>query len=159
MRFLRHLGAATAVVAIVVLVGLAWAHFGSQTLVSGQQVRFHQEIVTGAGGKLPRGIAMSGHGVRGGGKPGHGVILASPKGPVVIRAEPFDLGLGSMFQAVNLPYLRHTVVIEAGVIAAVVLIDVLRRRSRRAWRAQQLAAEAYRPGDELPGADQHDQQV
>jgi hypothetical protein len=35
---------------------------------------------------------------------------------------------------VNLPVLRHTVVIEGGVIAAVVIIDVGRRRARRARR-------------------------
>lgn len=145
MRFLRHLGAATAVVAIVVGLGLAWAHFGPQTLVPGPLIRFHQEIVTGPAGKLPAGASFVGHGMHGG---GHPRIRVSPNGPSVIHFRPFDLGLGSMFQAVNWPYLRHTVVIEVGVIAAVVVLDVLRRRSRRAWRAQQLAAEEYRPDGE-----------
>ena len=45
-----------------------------------------------------------------------------------------DLGLTSMFDPVNLPYLRHTVVIEAGAAAAVVIIDLIRRRWRRAQR-------------------------
>ena len=45
-----------------------------------------------------------------------------------------DLGLTSMFDPVNLPYLRHTVVIEAGAGAAVVILDVIRRRWRRARR-------------------------
>jgi hypothetical protein len=143
MRFLRHLGAAAGVVAIVVVLGLAWAHFGSQTLAPGPQVRFHQEIVTGPGGKLPAGMS-AGHG----GKPGPGVIRVGRNGPTVVDSRPFDLGLGSMFNPVNLPHLRHTVVIEVGVIAAVVVVDVLRRRSRRSWRAQQLAAEVYRPDDE-----------
>ncbi len=49
MRFLRHLGAATAVVGIVVVLGLAWAHFGPQTLAPGPQIGFRQEIVTGPG--------------------------------------------------------------------------------------------------------------
>jgi hypothetical protein len=133
MRFLRHLGAVTVVVAIVVVLGLAWAHFGPQTLAPGPQTGFKQEIVT----LRP-----------GGGIPGHGGIHIGPNGPTLMHARPFDLGLGSMFQSVNLPVLRHTVIIEAGVIAAVVIIDVLRRRSRRSWRAQQLAAEAYRPDDE-----------
>lgn len=144
MRFLRHLGAAAAVVAIVVLLGLAWAHFGSQTLAPGPQIRFRQEIVTGPGGKLPSGTMAADHG----GKRSPGVIRVGPNGPTVVDSRPFDLGLGSMFNPVNLPYLRHTVAIEVGVIAAVVVVDVLRRRSRRAWRAQQLAAEAYRPDDE-----------
>lgn len=127
MRFLRHLGAATAIVALVVVLGLAWAHFWPQTLAQGPQVRFRQEIVTS--------------------RPG-GAIAVGPNGSTADYARPFDLGLGSMFQPVNLPVLRHTVVIEAGVIAAVVILDVLRRRSRRAWRAAQLLAETYRPDDE-----------
>jgi hypothetical protein len=44
-----------------------------------------------------------------------------------------------MLQPENLPYLRHTVVIETGVIAAVVSIDASRRRARRASRAAQFA--------------------
>jgi hypothetical protein len=43
-----------------------------------------------------------------------------------------DLGLNSMLDPANLPSLRHTVVIEAGVAAALVIIDVIRRRWRRA---------------------------
>jgi len=144
MRFLRHLGAAAAVVAIVVVLGLAWAHFGSQTLAPGPQTRFQQEIVTGPGGKLPPGLAAAGQG----GNPRLGVFRVGPNGPALADPRPFDLGLGSMFNPVNLPYLRHTVVIEVGVIAAVVVVDVLRRRSHRAWRAQQRAAETYRPDDE-----------
>jgi hypothetical protein len=45
-----------------------------------------------------------------------------------------DLGLTSMFDPVNLPSLRHAVVIEAGVAAAVVIIDAGRRRWRRRAR-------------------------
>ncbi len=143
MRFLRHLGAATAAAAIVVALGLAWAHFGAQTLAPGPQIRFKQEIVTmPPGSRQPHGTVAAGHGMRGGG------IQVGPNGLTVIRARPFDLGLGSMFDPVNLPILRHTVVIEAGVIAVVVALDVLRRRSRRSWRAAQLAAETYRPDDE-----------
>jgi hypothetical protein len=43
-----------------------------------------------------------------------------------------NLGLGSMFQPVNLAVLRHTVVIEVVVIALVVMADV----SRRLWRQE-----------------------
>jgi hypothetical protein len=141
-RFLRHLGAATAAAAIVVALGLAWAHFGAQTLAPGPQIRFKQEIVTVPPDTGPSGTAVAGHGMRGRG------IRVGPNGLTVTRAQPFDLGLGSMFDPVNLPILRHTVVIEAGVIAVVVALDVLRRRSRRSWRAAQLAAEEYRADDE-----------
>jgi hypothetical protein len=44
-----------------------------------------------------------------------------------------------MFQAVNLPVLRDTVEIEAGVIAAVVILEIGQRRWRRARRARRLA--------------------
>ena len=43
--------------------------------------------------------------------------------------------LTSMFNPVNLPSLRHAVVIETAVGAAVVIIDFIRRRWRRARRA------------------------
>ena len=57
-----------------------------------------------------------------------------PKVAVVVRLRG-DLGLTSMFDSVNLPSLRHTVVIEVGAAAAVVLIDLIRRRWHRARRA------------------------
>jgi hypothetical protein len=114
MRFLRHLAAATLVVAVVVVLGLAWNHFASGTLASGLRGPERREEV------LP-------------GRPGGGA-----RGPVVIRTGGMNLGLGSMLDPVNLPVLRHTVEIEAGLVAAVVIIDIGRRRSRRAWRARQL---------------------
>jgi len=142
MRFLRHLGVVTAVVAIVVVLGLAWAHFGPQTLVPSSELRFQKEVSDSRpGGEVLRRVVRVQRGQR----------ASVPAGIRISRngsAEPFNLGLGSMFDPVNLPVLRHTLVIEGGVIAAVVIIDRLRRRSRRAWRAQQLAAETYRPEDE-----------
>lgn len=128
MRFLRHLGAVLAVVAVVVLAGLAWAHFGPGTLASGPQTPFQQEVVTS--------------------QPGSGLPSADVQAGSGAGLRSFDLGLGAMFNPANLPNLRHTVEIEAGVIAAVVIIDVYRRRSRRAWREAQLAADAQEPDDE-----------
>ncbi len=51
-----------------------------------------------------------------------------------------NLGLDSMFQAVNLPVLRNAVEIEVGVIAAVVILDIARRRLRRFLRTRRLQA-------------------
>jgi hypothetical protein len=51
-----------------------------------------------------------------------------------------SLGLDSMFQAVNLPVLRNAVEIEVGVIAAVVILDIARRRLRRFLRTRRLQA-------------------
>ncbi len=133
VRFLRHLAAAALVVAAVVAAGLAWGHFANH---------------------LPPGLgpgAVKGADVRGqkveillppGAHPGSGVppgTRLGPGGPVVIRTGSMSLGLDSMFQAVNLPVLRNTVVIESGVIAAVVVLEVGHRKARRARRARHLA--------------------
>ena len=122
MRFLRHLAAVLVLVAVVVLLAMAWNH--------------------AAGGGLASG-PLHGRGVRM--RVPAGQLTKGPNGSVVIRlrgahglrvfhARPMDLGLTSMFDSVNLPSLRRTVVIEAGAAAAVVLIDVIRRRWRRRAR-------------------------
>jgi hypothetical protein len=83
-----------------------------------------------------------------------GAKAGGPHGPVVIHVGKFDLGLTSMLQPVNWPYLRHTVIIESAFAAAVVIIDASRRRSRRASRAAQLAQLPSGDGDvpdERPG--------
>ena len=55
---------------------------------------------------------------------------------MIIDLRPMDLGLTSMLDPVNLPSLRHTVVIEAEAAAAVVIMGVIRRRWRRARRTR-----------------------
>ena len=125
MKFLRHLAAATLVVAVVVLLGLAWNHFGAATLVGGQQASFKQAP---ANARVP-GAVMLRPGAKAGG----------PRGAPVIQTRPMDLGLSSMLDPVNLAVLRHTVVIEAVVIVLVVMIDVSRRLWRQERRARQLA--------------------
>jgi hypothetical protein len=127
VRFLRHLIVACLVVAAVVVLGLAWNHFAASTLVGTVPGRPNAAIVR---------PAESGPG--------------GPHGPKVINLGTFDLGLNSMLEPVNWPYLRHTVVIEAAVMAAVVIIDVGRRRSRRASRAAQLAQPPSDDGDSEP---------
>jgi hypothetical protein len=67
-------------------------------------------------------------------------LIVAPGPHPVSDSGSMSLGLGAMLDPVNLPYLQHTVVIEAGVLAAVVIIDAGRRRSRRRWRARRLAA-------------------
>jgi hypothetical protein len=111
VKFLRHLAATALVVAVVVVLGLAWNHFAASTLVGSVPSPLQREI----NHSQPRGR------------------VPVPV-PGVIRNGGLNLGLTSMLDPVNLPVLRHTVVIEAGVIAAVVIIDVGRRRARRARR-------------------------
>ncbi len=120
VRFLRHLGAATLVVAVVVVLGLAWNHFGASILVGGLQGSAKQVFA--------------------GGRP------SGPPGPPVVRLRPMSPGLGSMLDPLNLAVLRHTVVIEAVVIAIVVMIDVSRRLWRQERRARELAGS--RPQDD-----------
>jgi hypothetical protein len=132
MRFLRHLAAAALVVAVVVLLGLAWNHFAASTLIGSLQGPDKQVLASGRPpGRPPPGAAA----------PGSGVPAKVQHGPQVIRLKPMNLGLGSMLNPVNLADLRHTAVIEAGVMAAVVIIEANVRLSRRARRARQLAAE------------------
>lgn len=50
-------------------------------------------------------------------------------------AGPMNLGLGSMFQTVNLPVLRDTMEIEAGVVVAVACLEIGHQRWHRARRA------------------------
>ncbi len=124
MKFLRHLAAVMLVVAVVVVAGLAWQHFGASTLAGG--LRGPVKVVNVPGGLLkglPPGTRLT--------------VRPGPHGPVVVRSSGsggMSLGLDSMFQAVNLPVLRHTVEIEVGVIAAVVILDIARRRLRRFLR-------------------------
>jgi hypothetical protein len=87
--------------AAVVAMGLAWNRFGA---VKGAP--------PGAVSILPVGQ-------------GHG-----RKTIRIIRSGPMSLGLGSMLASVNWPYLRHTVTIEAAVMAGVVIADIGRRRLR-----------------------------
>ena len=124
MRFLRHLAAVLLVVAAVVLLALAWNHAEGGTQGAVRQGHDERILVAGPHAGPHAGPAKAAHGIR----PGRG------RGPVIIDLRPMDLGLTSMFDSVNLPDLRHTVVIEAGAAAAVVLIDVIRRRWRRARR-------------------------
>jgi hypothetical protein len=119
VRFLRHLAAVLLVVAAVVLLALGWNHIAGGTVGAVRQGRDAQ-IVT----LRPRTGAAA-----------RGTRPGQAHRPVIIVSQPMDLGLNSMLDPANLPSLRHTVVIEAGAVAAVVLIDVIRRRWRRARRS------------------------
>lgn len=130
MTFLRHLAAVALLVALVVAGGLAWGHFGGGQAPGGiTRLGVTVEPAAGPGWKVTARPP--------GARPGRGI---HPGGQLVIRTGPENLGLGSMFQAVNLPVLRDTVVIEVGVIAAVVVIEIGHRKARRARRARRLAA-------------------
>jgi len=118
----RHLAAVALLVAVVVAGGLAWGKFGAGPLPGPGPGGPAQLVVRGQAVKrLPPGVKI---------RPGLRVNNGGPE----------NLGLTSMFQAVNLPVLRDTAEIEAGVIAAVVILEIVHRRVRRARRARRLAA-------------------
>ena len=118
MRFVRHLAVVVLLVTLVVAGGLAWGHFGSGPLPGPGQGGPGQFVVRGQVVKrVPRGVKI---------RPGLRVINTGPE----------NLGLTSMFQAVNLPVLRDTVEIEAAVIAAAVILEIAHRKARRARRAR-----------------------
>jgi hypothetical protein len=119
VRFLRHLAVVLVVVAAVVLLALGWNHVAGGTVGAVRQ---------GPGARI---VTV---------RPGAGAVARGTRpgqahGPVIIQSQPMGLGLNSMLDPANLPSLRHTVVIEAGAAVAVVIIDVIRRRWRRARRS------------------------
>lgn len=135
MKFLRHLAAATLLVAVIVLIGLAWNHFAPSTLIG--------NTLSGPGfARVGPGVHLKG------GPPGPGnrtVINVRPGQPARVRvrgggfkiirnAWPGPAVFSPLFEAVNLKFLRHTAVIEAEIIAAVVLLNIGYRRWLRPKR-------------------------
>ncbi len=130
MKFLRQFGAVVAVVAIVVLLGLAWNRLaptlpgegpaGESLAVRGAVVKTlpHGTQMTRDGKAVANGKAPPPPGVRinGGGTPG--------------------LDLGDLLQPVNLAVLRYNAELEAVIIGAVVIASASCRSLRRYWRAR-----------------------
>ncbi len=117
MKFLRHLGAATLVIAVVVLAGLAWNHFWPGTL---------------AGQLAARGPSAFGEGVRI--VPGQRIVRLPDGIRVHVRNQPGAGAFYGLLRPANLRVIAETAKIEAVFILAVVIIDVIRRRLRRGAR-------------------------
>ena len=133
VKFLRQFAAAVVVVAVVVLIGLAWNHLaptlagespaGHAFVVRGQMIkRLPPGVKPSPGGKLPPGAKPPPPGTRG---------IRLNNGSGIPR-----LLLGDLLTPVNLVALRNNALLEAVVIAAAVIIDVGYRRLRRARRAR-----------------------
>jgi hypothetical protein len=123
VKFLRQLAAAALVVAAVVVLGVAWNRFAASTLTGPLPSANQQEFAPGREVARPQAAKSGTH-------------LSGSSRSEVVGFGTLNLGLSSMFDPANLPDLRHTVVIESGVLAAVVIIDVSRRKLRRAKRAR-----------------------
>jgi len=135
VKFLRQFAAVAAVVAVVVLGGLAWNHFapslpGEGPAAGGRALVVRGHIVKGVrpSGKLRPGVR-----VLPGGKPPPGVTAVTRGN---IRSGIPGLMLGDLLEPVNLAVLRQTAFLEAAVIAAVVILDMGYCRLRRARRAK-----------------------
>ena len=120
VRFLRQLAAVTAVVAVVVLIGVAWHHFAPGSF--GGQERHRPARVR---------------------RPGPAAATAVHRGVKVLPGVELNSGgtsgippiqLGDLLEPVNLAVVWNTAWIEAAVIAAVVIVDAGVRKRRRARR-------------------------
>lgn len=119
MRFLRQLAAVTAVVAVVVLIGVAWHHFAPGSFGGQGGIGPHRFVVRGQpAAAAHRGVEVT---------PGVELNRGGPSGVPLIQ-------LGDLLEPVNLAVLWNTAWIEAAVIAAVVIVDAGLRKRRRAQR-------------------------
>ncbi len=128
MRFLRQFAAAVLVVAVVVLIGLAWSRLAPS--LPGEGPAGHGFVAEGQvvkglppGGKLPPSAKPP--------PPGAREIIRNNGGSGIPSLLPGDL-----LKPVNLVVLRNNAFLEAVVIAAVVIVDAGYRRLRRARRAR-----------------------
>ena len=139
MRFLRRFAVVTLIVAVVTGIGLAWNHFDPASLIGGVPGAGHVSLRNPAARTKGVEVVRPGKDGRGGRiialPPGAKPPRDLPKNVIIVNLRPMDLGLNSMFERVDWPYMTHTAVIEGLVIAAVVFLDRLRRRARRTWRA------------------------
>jgi hypothetical protein len=109
VKFLRQFAAVVAVVAVVVLLGLAWNRFAPSLPGEGPTGEAFANV------KAPPGA--------------HGVLRMNSGGTP-------GLDLGDLLQPENLAVLRYTAELEAAVIAAVVIVNASYRSLRRYRRAK-----------------------
>ena len=136
MKFVRQLAVATLVIAVVVVLSVIVDHLASGALIGSMaHRRLRQFSVNGP--HRHGGVIVLPPGGHLGGK--------IPPGVKVVHVHGFKLGLTSMFDSVNWPYLWHAIVIEVGVLAATVVLDMIRRKWRRARRARQFRQDSQLP--------------
>jgi hypothetical protein len=122
VKFLRQFAAVVAVVAIVVLLGLAWNRFAPS--LPGEGPGGEVAAVRGSVVKTPpRAIKLSP-----GGRPGVREVHNNGGAP--------GLDLGDLLQPENLAVVRYTAELEAAIIAAVVIVNASYRSVRRSRRAK-----------------------
>jgi hypothetical protein len=133
VKFLRQFAAVVAVVAAVVLIGLAWSHLAPS--LPGENPAGPAAAVRGQFRVLPPGARLPpGRGLPPGARPNNGSGIPG-------------MFPGDLLEPANLIVLRNNALLEAAVIAVVVLADAGYRRLRRARRAK---TSPPRPGPALP---------
>ena len=124
MKFLRQFAAVAAVVAVVVLLGLAWNRFAPS--LPGEGPSGEAFVARGSVVKtLPHAVRLSPRGHPG----AHGVLHINNGGTP-------GLDLGGLLQPENLAVVRYTAELEAVIIAAVVIVNASYRSLRRYRRAK-----------------------
>ncbi len=135
MKFLRQFGAVVAVVAVVVLLGLAWSRLSPSLPGEGQggEVAIAQGSMAKAPPRGPKAAPGRTVVFNGKARPGAAGIRISGGGTP-------GLDLGDLLQPVNLAVLRYNAELEAVIIAAVVIASASYRSLRRYWRARTRAS-------------------
>ena len=123
MKFPRQFAAVVTVVAVVVLLGLAWNRFSPS--LPGE----------GPGGEA---VAVRGNMVK---APPHAIKLSPAGRPGVhgVRINnggALGLDLGDLLQPENVAVVRYTAELEAAIMAAVVIVNASYRSLRRSRRAK-----------------------
>jgi hypothetical protein len=124
VKFLRQFAAVVAVVAVVVLLGLAWNRFAPSLPgegPGGEAVPVQGSMIKAA----PHSVRLSP-----GGHPGAHEVLRIDNGGAL------GLDLGDLLQPENLAVLRYTAELEAAIMAAVVIVNASYRSVRRSRRAK-----------------------
>jgi len=118
VRFLRQFAAVLAVVAVVVIAGIAWDHFGPASL-PGEGPAGNFQVTE----KLPPGVQVAA-----------GVHHPPPGTRIDTPDDVIPVDVGDLLQPANLAVLRQTAVLEALIMAGVVILSIAARKVRRARR-------------------------
>ena len=123
MKFLRQFAAVVTVVAVVVLLGLAWNRFSPS--LPGEGPTGESFAVRGNMVKVPPHAAKLSRA----GRPGVREVRINNGGAL-------GLDLGDLLQPENLAVVRYTAELEAAIVAAVVIVNASYRSVRRSRRAK-----------------------
>jgi hypothetical protein len=141
VKFLRQSAVVLAIAAVLTVIGLAWNHFGPASL-PGEGLTGGQFAVSGhppKGAKLPPGAKRLANGHLAPGARLPAGAHRPPPGTRIINGGAVPVDLGDMLKPVNLAVFRQTVVLEAEIMAGVVILSIGARKWRQARRRRMRA--------------------